>query len=119
MSKATDKDIAKFWAYMAHMFGSRWVSSYGAKPNYAWQQQLSKMDKKQISHGTEAVLRAGLEYPPTLPQFLTYCKDAHPSRNHLPPGYKRPALTHDQRANTCKPIKEHIADMKEKVGLKP
>ena len=112
MSSRNDQkidEIASLWARMAQMFGAKWERSFGSEPNYAWSEALCDLTDKQIQRGLEAMIADGLSYPPSLPQFLKYCK-AGPG-----PGTDTPQIR-DERRSSPKTVKKYIAEMMEKLG---
>lgn len=70
--------LEKIWEFMAQMYGDLWVNAYGesAAENIAWKAGISGLTGKQIKAGLEKVALSGKTFPPTLPEFLAYCKDS-------------------------------------------
>jgi hypothetical protein len=77
--------ISRIWEKMAAIYGHRWVSAYGAHADETgqlsqaaetWAQGLAGLSREQLRRGFEALLRAGLEWPPTLPEFRDMCAAA-------------------------------------------
>ena len=70
--------LEKIWEFMAQMYGDLWVNAYGecAAENIAWKAGISGLTGKQIKAGLEKVALSGKTFPPTLPEFLFYCKDS-------------------------------------------
>jgi hypothetical protein len=67
---------------MSAIYGHRWVSAYGLHVDEAgqlssaaetWALGLSGLSREQLQCGFEALLKAGLEWPPTLPEFRDMC----------------------------------------------
>ena len=61
------------WLRMAEIYGHKWVSSYGEKPNHAWTSGLSDICPESIKYGIEAIINSGEPWPPSLPEFVDYC----------------------------------------------
>jgi hypothetical protein len=58
---------------MAEIYGHKWVSSYGEKPNHAWTVGLRDIPPIDIKYGIEAIIKSGGSWPPSLPEFIEYC----------------------------------------------
>jgi len=67
---------------MSAIYGHRWVSAYGVHVDESgqlsgaaetWSQGLAGLSREQLQHGFDALLKARLEWPPTLPEFLDLC----------------------------------------------
>ena len=83
------KAMDRLWLRMAEIYGHRWVSSYGAKPNDTWSTALGAFEFDQIKTGLNVMLEKNIEWPPTLTEFISYCKDVKRDPIHqeyqLPP----------------------------------
>ena len=58
---------------MAEIYGHKWVSSYGDKPNFAWISGLRDIPSSSIKYGLEHIIKSGDGWPPSLPEFIEYC----------------------------------------------
>ncbi|MBS7827017.1 hypothetical protein J7624_07640 [Wohlfahrtiimonas chitiniclastica] len=69
--------LEQIWEFMSQMYGELWINSFGevASENLAWKAGLSGLTAKQVMSGLEKVAKSGKTFPPTLPEFLAYCKD--------------------------------------------
>ncbi len=79
------KVITRFWERMAQIYGHRFHSAWGpaANDNGAltdtadlWLQGLGKYSMDEIKNGITQLIDKGLEWPPTLPEFMHLCKPA-------------------------------------------
>lgn len=80
--KLSDKAISRIWEKMSAIYGHRWVSSYGLHVDDAgnmtqaaetWRLGLEGLSHEQLASGFSALLTAGMEWPPTLPEFRELC----------------------------------------------
>lgn len=65
--------IAVVWKEMLELFGRQWIDSHGDVPSQAWQREISKLPADRVGRGIMKVLGSGSQWPPTLPQFISYC----------------------------------------------
>ena len=76
-SMLTERHMAHLWQRMAHIYGHRWISSYGEfDPNKAagtWLAGLGDLSPEQIAAGLHQCLREADEWPPSLPKFRLLC----------------------------------------------
>lgn len=61
---------------MTEIYGHRWVSSYGKIPNESWTLVLAGFEAEYIKRGIDRMLGANLEWPPTLTEFVNYCRES-------------------------------------------
>ena len=82
---------------MAICFGHRWTSNYGEALNNKneltdaaniWLNGLIDLSTDQIKHGLDVMLKAGDEWPPSMPQFVKMCKDQPEAWQHNTAAYK-------------------------------
>lgn len=59
---------------MTEIYGHRWVSSYGSTPNDSWVAALGEMPVDELKTGLDTMLKECLQWPPTLTEFISYCK---------------------------------------------
>lgn len=69
----TSHHMDTLWVRMAEIYGHKWVSSFGEKPNYAWTVGLENIPPTAIKYGIEAIINSGDSWPPSLPEFVDYC----------------------------------------------
>ncbi len=64
------------WSAMVQMFGKRWIDSFGKDPAKfpVWGTQLDRLSEYQVLRGIAEVRDRKLEHPPSLPQFIGYCR---------------------------------------------
>lgn len=69
--------LEKIWEFMAQVYGNLWIKNYGvvAGDNQAWMAGLTGLSMNQILQGLEKVATNGKTFPPTLPEFIGYCKN--------------------------------------------
>lgn len=59
------------------MFGGDAVKrKFGTKPPAEWESALTYLTDNQLRHGLESTVKSGAEHIPTLPQFLSACRNA-------------------------------------------
>ena len=66
--------MERLWLRMAEIYGHKWVSSYGDKPNETWAKALANFSYGQIAIGLDKMLAKNIEWPPTLTEFISHCK---------------------------------------------
>ena len=59
---------------MTEIYGHRFVSSYGSKPNDTWIAALGEIPASELKTGLDTMLKECLQWPPTLTEFISYCK---------------------------------------------
>lgn len=99
------------------MFGGAWLQKFGETPNKTWQQALTQLTDDEIIYGLQKTLEAQSEFPPSLPVFLSRCKDLINSDNPLEtPLHKQlpynPPETDEHRAQRIERCKHHSAALK-------
>lgn len=70
---------------MTQMYGSLWINSYGesANENQAWRIGISGLTQRQVDIGLAKTATSGKTFPPTLPEFLAYCKGSKYEFNRI------------------------------------
>ncbi len=60
---------------MTSLYGHRWTSSFGEStdPDGVWARALEGVTPRQIADGLNAVVRSGLDWPPSAPEFRKLC----------------------------------------------
>jgi len=61
-------DIGVLFASMRTAYGAQW--KHGQEAIQVWYNALKDHEPEVIRHATNAALKAHVDYPPTLPQFL-------------------------------------------------
>ena len=79
---ADDETIAKFWAYMCQLFGHAFISNHGTSPSEVWLDEMEKLTRTELRLGVEVIKELGQEFPPSLPAFMSYCKNGKPKGKH-------------------------------------
>lgn len=76
----TESPSNMVWSAMTQMFGNRWVDNYGKEPAKVpvWHSQLERLPIEQITRGLQETRDRGLQHPPSLPQFISFCKASRP-----------------------------------------
>lgn len=76
-SPADEALIRGLWIRMVEIFGHRWISAYGADAavgaGRTWARGLTGISRAQISTGLDRVLLSAEGWPPSLPEFRSYC----------------------------------------------
>jgi len=69
---------------MAEIYGHRWTASFGERidQSHAWASVLAGMTGAQIAAGLNHLVTARLAWPPTAPEFLSFC-EAKPTAESL------------------------------------
>lgn len=97
----SDTTMRGLWIRMLSMYGHKWSSVYGEEFDSAlsacltWQSALSGVTPTQIGDGLRACLQREDPWPPTLPEFRSFC---------LPPVSQQPAAD-DWKAARADPAK--------------
>ena len=68
------KVAATFWLRMTEIYGHRWTSAHGETPTELWSTALSALSGEQIRVGLMACLDSGEPWPPSLPEFVAWCR---------------------------------------------
>jgi len=93
------KVITRFWERMTQLYGHRFHSAWGSCANDngtitdtadLWLQGLGKFSMDEIKNGITRLIEKGMEWPPTLPEFMHLCKPErlapyHKMAKQLPP----------------------------------
>lgn len=66
--------VAKLWRLMTEVFGHRWASAYGASDSGTWAKGLAGLDSEDVGRGVRRVIEAGMDWPPSLPEFRKLCE---------------------------------------------
>jgi len=64
----------RLWLRMTEIYGHRWSSSYGTTPNDTWIASLSQISADELKTGLDAMLKECLQWPPTLTEFISFCR---------------------------------------------
>ena len=92
-TESVNNVFLKFSIFYGHIWKSLYKNEYfTALARKEWEQALMSFDEKVIDEAIEECLKQ-LEMPPTLPQFISYCKQL--STKHT--NFYRPAPT--EKAN--------------------
>lgn len=68
------KAAATLWLRMTEIYGHRWTSAHGETPTALWSTALSGLSGDQVKRGLLACLTNGDAWPPSLPEFLAWCR---------------------------------------------
>lgn len=76
--------VVMTWQLMSSMFGHRWTSAYGDEidPDRVWAAALVGLTEQQLRHGLKACVAAGLDWPPSAPEFRSLCAGPAASWEH-------------------------------------
>lgn len=106
--------LAKFWDRMTEIYGHRWTSTRGEKPvSGLWWKAISKLSETELRCGLSTCLRSRGGWPPTLPEFIDYCR---PKRENAAMYREFPPMlehknTDDQKARA----RQHIAEARSRL----
>ena len=111
---------------MAISFGHRWTANYGSALDgdklsdaaLIWQKGLSEFEIDEIANGLNNMVDSGIEWPPSLPQFVEFCRNkADVYDPHKTAAYRE---YRKDRLLTKKPdpeiAKKHLAELNSLVG---
>lgn len=101
-----DQVMGRLWTAMSEMFGAdTWGRKYGEKPTGEWYRSLAGKTADHIAQGIERCKQARLRFPPTLPEFLEFCRpeDSWPVASYSSPP---PVLP---RGSGASGVLEHLA----------
>lgn len=80
-------DIDDLWAKMGRIYGHRWITSYGECDDGTWLWALRSLTREHLAHGIKTCVKAGKEWPPTMPEFRAMCRTlpslTPPENKHL------------------------------------
>ena len=93
---------------MADAFGSRWTSNYGDEPSQVWLGELANLTDEQVREGIRRTVEVGHEWPPTLGQFMGYCKAAVPACHRPFPELPKPPQDKDLGRREADAIREML-----------
>ena len=102
--------MIRLWQRMTEIYGHRWVSSYGSTPNDSWVAALGEMPAGELKTGLDTMLKECLQWPPTLTEFISYCKPPRVDPIHTE--YQLPAPSNICREEGRKKSAKLIAMMK-------
>lgn len=78
-SRVGQERMKRLWVRMIHIYGHKWTTNYGSKPNETWSQACGKLSPDLIGVGLKSCMDRTDQWPPTLPEFLQGCyKPASP-----------------------------------------
>lgn len=84
------------WDALAQTFGTRFYEQYGERPNEAWTAALASMTPDAAMCALQALISDGVEFPPTLPQFVSLARKWRPEQGLRPalpnPGRREPTI---------------------------
>jgi hypothetical protein len=73
-----DRLFARFSAlYGAPKLASNWPADRAGEVRQAWEEQLRRFSANTLRRALQALIDAGREWPPTLPEFVALCRDFH------------------------------------------
>ena len=77
--------LEQIWEFMSQTYGNLWVDAFGevAGENQAWKIGLTGLTAKQVLQGLEKTATSGKTFPPTLPEFLAYCRGSKYEFNRI------------------------------------
>jgi len=114
---------------MAICYGHRWTSNYGSAidennkltdAGSIWLNGLIDLSTDQIKNGLDEMLKAGNEWPPSMPQFVKMCKSEPEAWQHKTAAYREYTPKARQLTHKCNPevAENSLAEMKKKLGMK-
>ena len=63
------------WEQMTDIWGEQWMRERGEQPSNMWITQLSSITEQHLKRGVSRTVSERLNWPPSLPQFLSLCLD--------------------------------------------
>ncbi len=88
---------------MTESYGQMWTNGQGDEPNNTWSIALSALKPEQIATGLERMRDNGKPFPPTLPEFMGWCR-----------GYEDGVTARDKEAHKLWQPEKRIED----IGVK-
>lgn len=79
--------MARLWAKMTVLFGSRWTRENGEVDGlvfHGWMEELKYLGVDAIEHGINSVKYSGSQYVPCLNKFLSHCREKDGHQEFLP-----------------------------------
>lgn len=71
----------RLWKRFGEMFGDRFFTQYGAKPNDSWREAVKELRGDQVREALTKIRNGGSAYPPSLPEFMGLAKNVAPPRS--------------------------------------
>lgn len=66
--------LNRLWERMAEIYGHRWTSSFGDKPNKSWAVAIEGLTPEEVLSGINRCIAMPSEWPPTASIFRNYCR---------------------------------------------
>ena len=66
--------MKRLWLRMTESYGTLWTNAQGDMPNDTWTIGLATLKPTQIAHGLEHMRDSAKPFPPTLPEFIGWCR---------------------------------------------
>lgn len=63
------------WEQMTDIWGEQWTRERGSEPSTIWVAELSSITINHLKRGVSRTVSERLNWPPSLPQFLSLCLD--------------------------------------------
>ena len=63
------------WEQMTEVWGEQWMRERGEQPSTMWITELSSITTNHLRRGVSRTVSERLNWPPSLPQFLSLCLD--------------------------------------------
>jgi len=61
------------WSAMTQLYGNTWINKFGESPTEIWRKMLRNISVDRIKRGLKMTADNNLEFPPSLPTFISYC----------------------------------------------
>lgn len=76
-----DRLFARFTAfYGSQKVGTMWVDASMAEVKAVWAEQLGRFEPGSIAGALQRLIDSGNQWPPTLPEFVEFCRQASVDR---------------------------------------
>jgi hypothetical protein len=73
-STPVENEAQLVWSALTQFYGTSFHKKHGQKPPELWRKMLKDMPEERLRRGLRATFDMCPEFPPSLPQFIAYCK---------------------------------------------
>ena len=75
IDKSNPMNAKWLWEQMTDIWGEQWMRERGEQPSNMWITELSSITTNHLKRGVGRTVSERLNWPPSLPQFLSLCLD--------------------------------------------
>jgi len=115
MADVPEKWIDRLFDRFVALFGAQkvagmWAGSPMAVVKQTDAEQLGRLDPDMVRHGLQRCVDDGLEWPPTLPEFVALCRRAVVAAHQ--PAPLLPSVSRADAAENLRRVRELLADVR-------